>query len=115
LLIELGDPSGAPPKPPARFAGVNPAPLVIELGGASGAPPKPPARFAGVNPAPLVIELGGASGAPPKPPLASRESIPLRSSLSWGVLAAHPQTPRSLRRRQPRSASSPVPISSPRQ
>src|SRR5437867_5038917 len=68
IIGEQGGPSGAPPKPPARFARVNPAPLVIELGDPSGAPPKPPARFAGVNPAPLVIELGGASGAPPKPP-----------------------------------------------
>ena len=28
--------------------------IFIELGGASGAPPRPPARFAGVNPAPLA-------------------------------------------------------------
>jgi DNA polymerase-3 subunit alpha len=32
---------------------------VIELGGASGAPPRPPARFAGVNPAPLAAEATG--------------------------------------------------------
>ena len=28
--------------------------IVIEPGGASGAPPRPPARYAGVNPAPLA-------------------------------------------------------------
>ncbi len=28
--------------------------ILIELGGASGAPPRPPARSAGVNPAPLA-------------------------------------------------------------
>ena len=43
-----------PPRPPARSAGMNPAPLIIEPGGASGAPPGPPARSAGMNPAPLA-------------------------------------------------------------
>ena len=33
----------------------NPAPVVVELGGASGAPPKPPSRYAGVNPVPLAV------------------------------------------------------------
>ena len=28
--------------------------FLVELGGASGAPPRPPARCAGVNPAPLA-------------------------------------------------------------
>src|SRR5439155_25954379 len=32
--------------------------LLIKLGGASGAPPKPPARFAGINPAPLAVLRG---------------------------------------------------------
>src|SRR5207249_12329679 len=79
VVLELGGASGAPPRPPARFAGVNPAPLVLELGGASGAPPRPPARFAEVNSAPLVLELGGASGAPPRPParFAEVNSAPL--------------------------------------
>jgi hypothetical protein len=40
--------------------------IIIELGGASGAPPRPPARSAGMNPAPLAAVacfLGAAASA----------------------------------------------------
>src|SRR3990172_3887282 len=48
----------------------------IELGGSSAAPPNPPARSAGVNPAPLAAwpPLGGCSVAPPE--LARGSSLP---------------------------------------
>ena len=41
-----------------------PGQSIIELGGASGAPPRPPAHCAGVNPAPLAALAAVSSGAP---------------------------------------------------
>src|SRR5207245_1237890 len=93
-LISLRSTS-RPPRPPARFAGVDPAPLAAFAPGTWGPPPRirgatlarrvvhpglalislrstsrpprPPARFAGVDPAPLAAFAPGTWGPPPRP------------------------------------------------
>src|SRR5207244_4316515 len=93
-LSRQARPAARPPRPPARFAGVDPAPLAAFAPGTWGPPPRirgatlarrvvhpglalislrstsrpprPPARFAGVDPAPLAAFAPGTWGPPPR-------------------------------------------------